>query len=268
MHRPVRSPAVPRSVPRRLHSREPRACGVAWATGAEIPGAHDCAGSITKSPSLVTVPSCIAVGPWCRERHRSREHGVRKMNDDKKDLEALIDSSPLSRFQVVTMALCSIVAMLDGFDTQAIAFVAPEIASAWHLDPSLFGPVFGAGLLGGLIGAMIFGSLGDRLGRKPNLMAAMLIFSIGSLLTPFATSIGQLVAIRLVTGLGLGGALPCFISLTSEYSPRRIRSTLVSLMFCGFPLGAVVGGMVSTQLIPNFGWTSVFIVGGALPLLL
>ncbi len=186
----------------------------------------------------------------------------------KQDLETLLDSHKLSRFQVVTMVLCAFVAMLDGFDTQAIAFVAPEIASAWHVSPALFGPVFGAGLMGGLIGAIVFGGLGDRLGRKPVLVAAMLVFAVGSLLTPFAESIGPLVAMRLLTGLGLGGALPCFVSLTSEYAPRRTRSTLVALMFCGFPLGAVIGGVASTQLIPHYGWESVFIVGGVLPLLL
>jgi len=188
--------------------------------------------------------------------------------ENKQDLETLIDFPHVSRFQVVVMVFCALVAMLDGFDTQSIAFVAPEIAAAWHVDPSLFGPVFGSGLFGGLIGALIFGSAGDRFGRKPILILAILLFSVGSLITPATGSLSQLVAARFFTGLGLGGALPCFISITSEYAPKHLRATLVSLMFCGFPLGAVIGGAVSAHMIPALGWSSVFIVGGVLPLFL
>jgi AAHS family 4-hydroxybenzoate transporter-like MFS transporter len=182
-------------------------------------------------------------------------------------LESIIDSGPVTSYQVIIMAICAIVAMMDGFDTQAIAFVAPEIAAAWHVDPSLFGPVFGAGLLGGLIGGIVIGTAGDRFGRRPALLVSVLIFALGSLATSRAESVGALTALRFATGIGLGGALPCFISLTSEYAPKRLRSTLVGAMFCGFPLGALIGGMVSAKLIPTYGWTSVFLVGGAFPLL-
>jgi AAHS family 4-hydroxybenzoate transporter-like MFS transporter len=188
-------------------------------------------------------------------------------SSERLDLESIIDSSRLSAFQVAIMVCCALIAMMDGFDTQAIAFVAPEIATAWHIEAALFGPVFGAGLLGGLIGAMILGMASDRFGRKPTLLLAVTLFAAGSLVTPFAASVIHLSAIRFVTGIGLGGALPSFIALTSEYAPRRLRATLVSLMFCGFPLGAVIGGFASAKLIPLFGWTSVFIAGGILPLL-
>ena len=87
----------------------------------------------------------------------------------KLDLESVIDSRRVSRFQIIIMALCALVAMMDGFDTQSIAFVAPEIVTAWRIAPSAFGPVFGSGLLGGLIGAILFGGAGDRFGRKPTL---------------------------------------------------------------------------------------------------
>jgi AAHS family 4-hydroxybenzoate transporter-like MFS transporter len=183
------------------------------------------------------------------------------------DLEAIIDSRSLSRFQIAIIVLCALVAMIDGFDTQSIAFVAPEIARAWHVNAAQFGPVFGAGLFGGLIGAMIFGFAGDRFGRKPTLLCAVLLFAAGSLLTPLADSIPSLFGYRFVTGLGLGGALPGIISITSEYAPQRARATIVGLMFCGFPLGAVIGGIASSKLIPAFGWTSVFLAGGIIPLL-
>jgi MFS transporter, AAHS family, 4-hydroxybenzoate transporter len=182
------------------------------------------------------------------------------------DLESIIDRTSVSGLQVLVIMLCALVAMMDGFDTQSIAFVAPEIAASWHLAPALFGPVFGAGLFGGLVGAMIFGPVGDRFGRKPVLVLAVVVFAFASLVTPLIHSAPALIAIRLVTGLGLGGALPNFIALTSEYSPTRLRTTLVSVMFCGFPLGAALGGFAAAKLIPAFGWQSVFILGGVLPL--
>lgn len=184
------------------------------------------------------------------------------------DLESVIDEGRVSGLQLVIFILCGLVAMVDGFDTQAIAFVAPEIMTTWGAAPSAFGQVFGAGLLGGLLGALVFGAAGDRFGRKPTLSCAVLVFSLASLLTPFAHSIAVLSVLRFITGIGLGGALPSFISLTSEYAPKRLRSTLVGAMFCGFPLGAVVGGGASALLIPAFGWKSVFVAGGMLPLII
>lgn len=184
----------------------------------------------------------------------------------KVDLESVIDSSRVGRFQIVIVALCALVAMMDGFDTQSIAFVAPEIIHGWHVAPSAFGIVFGAGLFGGLIGAVIFGAAGDRFGRRRTLIPAMILIALGSLITPLAGSVNVLTVIRFATGLGLGGAVPSFIALASEYVPRRIRATLVGLMFCGFPLGAVIGGLSSAWLIPTFGWESVFIAGGVMPL--
>ncbi|SIO03090.1 MFS transporter [Paraburkholderia phenazinium] len=182
--------------------------------------------------------------------------------------ESAIDVSRLSSLQIVIMVLCAAIAMIDGFDTQSIAFVAPHIADAWNIPASSFGPVFGAGLLGSFVGALTLGPLGDRIGRKPGLFISVLIFAVGTLLTPLAGSIHSLVAMRFGTGLGLGGALPCFISLASEYAPKRSRESLVSLMFCGFPVGAVIGGLLCGKLVAQWGWKSAFIAGGALPILI
>lgn len=184
------------------------------------------------------------------------------------DIAAVIDRVSLGRVQWMTIFLCGLVAILDGFDTQAIAFVAPLIAKDLHLDMSAFGPVFGAGLLGLTVGALAFGPAADKWGRKPIIIASTLVFGVFAFLTPFVHSFNALLAMRFLTGLGLGGAMPNIIALTSEYAPKAKRATLVTLMFCGFPLGAVLGGLISAQLMPRFGWPSVFYLGGILPLAL
>lgn len=184
------------------------------------------------------------------------------------DLDTHLEPDRLSAYQVAIIAVCASVAMIDGFDTQSIAFVAPAIASAWRAAPSLFGPVFGAGLFGGMVGGILFGAMGDRVGRKPTLLLAIVLFGITVVSTVFTQSIGELTIVRFVTGIGLGGAVPSLIAVTAEYSPRRVRSTAVAMMFCGYPLGAVIGGVISSRLIPAYGWTSVFYAGGLLPILL
>jgi AAHS family 4-hydroxybenzoate transporter-like MFS transporter len=188
--------------------------------------------------------------------------------DGRPDLDSIIDQGGTSRFQTVIIALCAAVMIVDGFDTQAISFAAPAIAADWQVHHASFGFVFGVGLFGGLVGAVCAGVVADRIGRKPTLMITVLLFGVASLATPFADSMGALGAIRFVTGLGVGGALPGAIALAAEYAPKRSRATVAAVTFCGIPLGSVLGSVLASQLIPAFGWESVFVVGGVLPLLL
>ncbi|MEQ1811300.1 MAG: MFS transporter [Terricaulis sp.] len=179
----------------------------------------------------------------------------------------LVDDGKLSGFQILIIALCAFVALIDGFDTQAIGFVAPVMAADLGIDLPHFGPVFSAALFGGLIGAAGFGALADRLGRRTTLMVTVTLFAAGSLLTATATDLNYLIGYRLLAGLGLGGAMPSLVALASEYSPKKTRTTLVTAMFCGFPLGAVIGAVISAPLIGIYGWKWIFVVGGVVPLL-
>lgn len=184
------------------------------------------------------------------------------------DVATAIDRAPFSNAQRRIVFLCGLIAMLDGFDTQAIAFVAPVIASKWGLPVSAFGAVFGAGLAGLMLGALVFGPAADRYGRRRVTIATTALFGAFTLMTAWSDSLTTLLVLRFLTGLGLGGAMPNIIALTAEYSPARSRATMVSLMFCGFPLGAVLGGFLAARMIPALGWESTFLLGGALPLVL
>jgi AAHS family 4-hydroxybenzoate transporter-like MFS transporter len=184
------------------------------------------------------------------------------------DLETCLDEARIGALQVAVFVLCGLMVMIDGFNTQVIGLVAPAIAGSWHVPPAAFGPVFGLGLLGGMVGAVAIGGAGDRFGRKPVLLASILLFSVVSLLTPFATSIPALTAIRLISGIGLGGALPVLVAITSDYAPKAVRARVTGLMYCAFPLGSVLAGVVAAQMAPALGWGSVFYVGSIFPLLL
>ena len=184
------------------------------------------------------------------------------------DVAAFIDAQPVGAFQVKLLLTCATVLFLDGFDTTSIGYVAPALAKEWNIGKSALGPVFSAGLFGLMIGALFFGPLADRIGRKKIIILSTLAFGVGTLITALVNDVNTLLAIRFLTGLGLGGAMPNTIALTSEFSPHRRRATMVMIMFVGFSIGAALGGLLAAALIPPFGWRSVFVVGGAAPLVL
>jgi AAHS family 4-hydroxybenzoate transporter-like MFS transporter len=182
------------------------------------------------------------------------------------DIAGLINTHPLSFFQKGIMVLIGGVVVMDGFDVQAIGFVAPALTQDWHIDPAALGPVFGAGLLGMLFGSMILSMLADRVGRRPVLVGATTFFSLCMLATAAVESVQQLAFLRFLTGLGIGGVMANAVALASEYSPQRQRASLLLWISCGFTGGAIAGGLISATMIPWAGWRSVFVVGGILPL--
>ncbi len=184
------------------------------------------------------------------------------------DVPEFIDSRPVGSFQLRLLLICAAVLFIDGFDTQAIGYVAPALAHEWKLPRGALGPVFSAGLFGLMIGALIFGTIADRIGRKRIIVLSTAAFGVGTLLTIFVQDATSLMALRFLTGLGLGGAMPNAVALTSEFSPLRRRATMVMAMFAGFSVGAALGGLLAAALIPAYGWRSVFLVGGLIPLLL
>ncbi len=183
-------------------------------------------------------------------------------------VDRALDGVPVGKFQIRVAILCGIIAMLDGFDTQAIAFVAPVIGRAWGVTPDKFGLIFAAGLAGIMVGQIVLGPLADKYGRRPVIIGCTALFGLLSLATAAVNGWVMLLLLRFLTGIGLGGATPNLITLTCEVAPPRARSTMITAMFAGFPLGAALGGFISSMLIPAFGWQSVFILGGIIPLAL
>lgn len=184
------------------------------------------------------------------------------------DVVEAIDAAPIGGLQIRVFLLCALVAMLDGFDTQSIAFVVPAIAADWGIDGKTFGPVFSAALAGLMIGQLVLSRLSDRIGRRKTIILSTAIFGALTLATAFAQDWWTLLTLRFLAGLGLGGAIPNIMAMTSEFAPRRVRSMMIAIAFGGFPLGAVLGGFLSIRLIGDFGWHAVFVAGGAAPLLL
>lgn len=156
----------------------------------------------------------------------------------------------------------------DGFDVASVAFVGPVLQRAWELSAAELGPLFGAALVGLTVGSFLFDPLADRIGRKRVIAISLVLFGIGSLACGYAPSPRWLICLRFATGLGLGGAMPNAITLSSEFSPSRGRAMMVTLMFCGFTAGLAFGGAIASMLIPDFGWRGVFVFGGLFPLCL
>ncbi|QJQ22245.1 MFS transporter [Pseudomonas sp. SK] len=184
------------------------------------------------------------------------------------DVQSFINQQPLSRYQWRVVLLCFLIVFLDGLDTAAMGFIAPALSQEWGIDRASLGPVMSAALIGMVFGALGSGPLADRFGRKGVLVGAVLVFGGFSLASAYATNVDQLLVLRFLTGLGLGAGMPNATTLLSEYTPERLKSLLVTSMFCGFNLGMAGGGFISAKMIPAYGWHSLLVIGGVLPLLL
>jgi MFS transporter, AAHS family, 4-hydroxybenzoate transporter len=184
------------------------------------------------------------------------------------DVPAFIDSRKIGRFQILVAALCAMVVLLDGLNTQVIGYLGPVLSKDWNLSRAALGPIFSASLAGLMIGLLVIGPLSDQIGRKLAIVLSTVLFGCFTLLTAAAHGVPDLFFYRLMAGIGLGGALPNALALTGEYCPARRRATLVVIMFCGFSLGSILGGGLTAALVSRFGWRPVFLAGGALPLLL
>lgn len=190
-------------------------------------------------------------------------HAASKIN-----IGELLENSRIGPLQVRVFVLCMICLIMDGFDVQAMGYVAPAVVEDWGIPRSLLGGVFAAANFGVLIGSLVFSMVADKIGRRPVLIGATLFFSAMALATAYAQNVEQLLWLRFIAGIGMGCIIPNATALVGEFSPKRSRVTFMMCITVGFTAGAALGGFVAAWMIPAFGWRSVFIFGGAVPLVI
>jgi AAHS family 4-hydroxybenzoate transporter-like MFS transporter len=183
------------------------------------------------------------------------------------DVTRLVDEQRIGSFTIRLVFLSFVIMLTDGYDLLAASYGAPALITAWHVDPAALGPVFSASPLGMVLGSPLLGWLGDRIGRRQTVLLGTLIYGIFTLLCAGATSIPELMVLRFITGIGLGGMLPNITALNAEYAPKRVRATLVVLMFMGVTAGSTLPALVVAA-FPHLGWQGLYIIGGVVPLIL
>ena len=183
------------------------------------------------------------------------------------DVHPVIDNARFSRFHWMVMALCALLLIFDGYDLFIFGVVLPSIMQQWNLTPIEAGALGSYALFGMMFGALAFGTLADRIGRKKGIAICFVLFSTATILNGFASSPTEFGIFRFIAGLGCGGLMPNAVALMNEYAPKRLRSTLVAVMFSGYSLGGMLAAGVGIYMLPRFGWESMFFAA-AVPLLL
>lgn len=173
-----------------------------------------------------------------------------------------IKNGPMGRMQILAIAICVMINMLDGFDVLVMAFSAPSIAQEWDVSLTELGGLFSAGLIGMALGSLFLSPFADAFGRKNIILLALLIMSFGMLLSAFASDYWELLVLRVMTGLAIGSALASLNTLVAEYSSDKRKNLSISILQAGYPIGATLGGMFAAFLIGELGWRSLFIFGG------
>lgn len=184
------------------------------------------------------------------------------------DVIRVIESGSINMVRFLIIVLCTCVTLVEGFDIQAMGFIAPSVAKDWEIALSGFGFVFSASIVGMLVGGPVAGLIGDRYGRKLGLVSGLFLAGISMVFCANANTIEGLMLCRFVTGVGLGVTTPNVVALVTEYSPARIRATVITVMVSGFTLGAVIGGFIVSRMLEIYGWRDVVLWGGILPLMI
>ncbi len=181
-----------------------------------------------------------------------------------KDPREILANSPMGTFQVIAVGMCVLLNALDGFDVLSISFAAPGIAEEWGVDRAALGIVLSMELIGMAVGSMVIGGVADVVGRRPTILVCLTAMALGMGLAATANGIEVLSVYRFATGLGIGGVLAATNAMVAEYSNAKRKSLSVTIMAAGYPIGAVIGGTISSMLLAHYDWRAVFIFGAFL----
>ena len=184
------------------------------------------------------------------------------------ELNSLLDGQKLRAPAIVFVAVAIFALVSDGYDLSAMGYVAPELVKSWHVAQPDLVPVFSAGIIGLLVGAPLLGFVGDRFGRKKAILLSLCAIGVVTLASALARSLSDLIVLRFLTGVGLGGLIPNIIALAAEIAPRRVRGSILVLVSFGMPAGFALSGLAAAGLLQPFGWPALFLVGGVPPLLI
>lgn len=179
-----------------------------------------------------------------------------------KTTKELIDGQALTKLQYTTFFVCFVMNILDGMDVMVISYCASAIATSWQVGPEELGMVFSSGLAGMMIGAMFLAPFADHTGRKRMILISAFLMGASVLMTAWSQTITQLIFLRFLSGIGIGSMLASTATLTAEYAPDRKKDFWVSFVLSGYPVGAVITGMVSANVVPEYGWAVMFILAG------
>ncbi len=184
------------------------------------------------------------------------------------DVNAVIERVGVGRLAIFVIALGFSMMISDGFDFTSLSVATPAILRDWHIQPKDMGAVFSVTFFGLLVGSLFYGWMADRFGRKLTIVFGTFNFGLPVLLTLWATSVQELMVLRFIGGMGMGGIVPIAYALVSDYAPRRMRSTVTVITNAGYSLGGTLTGLVAASAIPTYGWRSLFAVGAGLSLVM
>lgn len=184
------------------------------------------------------------------------------------NVHKLADEARFGRFHAVVFLWCFVVVVCDGYDLAVAGIALPLIMKDMNVDPTTAGFMASSALFGCVFGALILGTLADRIGRRWAISICVLLFSVFTAAAGLVDDPLTFSVMRFLSGLGIGGAVPCVAAQMAEYSPKKVRGLLFTAMTCGIPVGSVAATLVGKQFLETYGWQQLFISGGAPALLI
>ena len=178
------------------------------------------------------------------------------------NIKELIDQKSMTRLQYATILVCFLMNIIDGVDVLVISYCASAIAKSWSLSPEALGAVFSSGLAGMTVGALLLAPFADKMGRKKMILLSAVLVGVSVFLTAYTTNLNQLILLRFLSGIGIGSILASTAALTAEFTPNKSKDFWVSMVLAGYPVGAVIAGLVAALVIPSSGWQMMFKLAG------